>query len=232
MEYHKLIGLDDALRDAHFPSNKAGKGRIRLAFEELLLLQAGIGWRAKRRNPARGLSHKVLHRAVGELGVQQNISLTDSQEAVFSEIRRDLKSSHAMVRLLQGEVGTDKTTIAMLTAAVVIQNKAQVLYVLPDADSAERRFLFSEGVFRSVGLSPVFVPGSPTRGQLDAISRGEAQVIFGTKALLEKAPKWSKLGLVIVEERNEYGTVDPARLVESGPAPDLWSSPTPRFRPV
>ena len=221
VEYHKLIGLDDALRDAHFPSNKAGKGRIRLAFEEFLLLQAGIGWRAKRRNPARGLSHKVLHRAVGELGVQQNISLTDSQEAVFSEIRRDLKSSHAMVRLLQGEVGTDKTTIAMLTAAVVIQNKAQVLYVLPDADSAERRFLFSEGVFRSVGLSPVFVPGSPTRGQLDAISRGEAQVIFGTKALLEKAPKWSKLGLVIVEERNEYGTVDPARLVESGPAPDL-----------
>ena len=205
MEYHKLIGLDDALRDAHFPSNKAGKGRIRLAFEELLLLQAGIGWRAKRRNPARGLS-QVLHRAVGELGVQQNISLTDSQEAVFSEIRRDLKSSHAMVRLLQGE-GTDKTTIAA-DGSCRIQNKAQVLYVLPDADSAERRFLFSEGVFRSVGLSPVFVPGSPTRGQLDAISRGEAQVIFGTKALLEKAPKWSKLGLVIVEERNEYGTVD------------------------
>ena len=116
VEYHKLIALDDALRDAHFPSNKAGKGRTRLAFEELLLLQAGIGWRAKRRNPARGMSHKVLHRAVGDLGVQQNINLTDSQEAVFSEIRRDLKSNHAMERLLQGEVGTDNTTNAMLTA--------------------------------------------------------------------------------------------------------------------
>jgi len=221
VDYYKLIGLDEALRDAHFPSNKAGKGRNRLAFEELLLLQAGIGWRAKGRNPERGLSHKVLHSAIGDLGVQQNLTLTDSQEAVFSEIRRDLKSSHAMVRLLQGEVGTNKTTIALLTAAVVMQNKAQVLYCLPDAESAERRFLFSEAIFRSVGFAPALIPGNPSRGQIDAISRGEYQIIFGTKAMLANAPKWNKLGLVIVEERSEYGTVDPARLVEGSASPDL-----------
>jgi ATP-dependent DNA helicase RecG len=221
VEYHKLIGRDEALRDAHFPSNQAGKGRNRLAFEELLLLQAGIGWRAKSRNPDRGLSHKVLHATVGELGIQQHIRLSDSQEVVFSEIRRDLKSSHAMVRLLQGEVGTNKTTIALLASAIVMQNKAQVLYVLPDASSAERRFLFSEGIFRSVGIAPALIPDKPNRGQLDAISRGECQIVFGTRSLLENAPKWNKLGLVVVEERNEYGTVDPATLVASGPAPDL-----------
>jgi ATP-dependent DNA helicase RecG len=221
VEDHKLIGRDEALRDAHFPSNQAGKGRNRLAFEELILLQAGIGWRARSRNPDRGISHKVLHAAVGELGIKQHIRLSDSQEVVFSEIRRDLKSNHAMVRLLQGEVGTNKTTIALLTSAIVMQNKAQVLYVLPDASSAERRFLFSEGIFRSVGIAPALIPDKPNRGQLDAISRGECQIVFGTRSLLENAPKWNKLGLVVVEERNEYGTVDPARLVESGPAPDL-----------
>ena len=126
-----------------------------------------------------------------------------------------------MVRLLQGEVGTHKTNIALLTASIVVQNKAQVLYVLPEAGSAERRFLFSEGIFRSVGFSPAFIPGAPTRGQADAIARGEYQIVFGTKALLDNAPKWSKLGLVIVEERNEYGTVDPSSIVESGPSPDL-----------
>lgn len=221
VEYHKLVGLDDALRDAHFPANKAGKGRNRLAFQELLLLQAGIGWRAKSRNRERGMGHKVLHSAVGELSVQQHLNLTDSQEVVFSEIRRDLKSNHAMVRLLQGEVGTHKTNIALLTASVVMQNKAQVLYVLPESGAAERRFLFSEGIFRSVGFSPAFIPGAPTRGQADAIARGEYQVVFGTKALLDNAPKWHKLGLVIVEERNEYGTVDPSAIVDSGPSPDL-----------
>jgi ATP-dependent DNA helicase RecG len=221
VDSHRLMELDEALRDAHFPSNKAGRGRSRLAFEELLLLQAGIGWRARTRSRARGISHKVLHSTVGQLSLQQQVQLSDSAEAVFSEVRRDLRSSHAMVRLLQGEVGTDKTTIAMLTAAVVIENKAQVLYILPDAESAERRFLFIDGMFRAVGHVPAFVPSAPDRGQLDAIARGECNIVFGTTALLDASVKWKKLGLVVVEERNEYGTVDPARLVESGPSPDL-----------
>jgi ATP-dependent DNA helicase RecG len=221
VDTHKLMSLDEALRDAHFPSNKAGRGRSRLAFEELLLLQAGIGWRARTRNRERGISHKVIHTLIGELSAQRQVRLSDSAERVFSEIRRDLNSGHAMVRLLQGEVGTDKHTIAMMASAIVVENKAQVLFVMPDAESAERRFLFSDGLFRSVGHAPALVTGSPSRGQLDAISRGECQVVFGTHEMLRSKTKWKKLGLVIVEERNEYGTVDPARLVENGPNPDL-----------
>ncbi|MEC8191557.1 MAG: hypothetical protein VX127_02410 [Myxococcota bacterium] len=221
VDTHKLLRLDEALRDAHFPNNTAGRGRSRLAFEELLLLQAGIGWRARTRNRERGLSHKALHGLIGELGVQRQLRLSDSAERVFSEIRRDLNSGHAMVRLLQGEVGTDKHTIAVMTAAIVVENKSQVLFVLPDAESAERRFLFSDGIFRAVGHAPALVPGQPNRGQLDAIARGECQVVFGTQAMLDSDVKWKKLGLVIVEERSEYGTVDPASLVPNGPNPDL-----------
>jgi len=221
VEHWRLLGLDEAFRDAHFPSNKAGKGRSRLAFEELLLLQAGIGWRAKSRNRERGISHRILHGLIGDLSAQRQLSLSDSQEAAFSEIRRDLKSSHAMVRLLQGEVGTDKPTIALLAAGVVMENKTQVVYILPDAASAERRFLFADSMYRSVGYTPLLIPGTPNRGQLDAIARGECHIVFGTKVLLEDGLKWKKLGLVIVEERNEYGTVDPSNLVSEGPSPDL-----------
>ena len=221
VDNHKLMRLDEALRDAHFPNNNARRGRSRLAFEELLLLQAGIGWRARSRNRERGISHKAIHGLIGELSVQRQLRLSDSAERVFSEIRRDLNSGHAMVRLLQGEVGTDKHTIALLASAIVIENKSQVLFVLPDAESAERRFLFSDGLFRSVGHAPALVPGTPNRGQIDAIARGECQVVFGTHAMLDAKVKWKKLGLVVVEERNEYGTADPAALVAEGPNPDL-----------
>ncbi|MGB0641104.1 MAG: hypothetical protein ACPGTU_17335, partial [Myxococcota bacterium] len=107
VEHHKLVALDEALRDVHFPSNTAGKGRSRLAFEELLLLQAGIGWRARSRHRERGVKQRIMHGIVGNLSAQQQVELSDSQEAAFSEIRRDMGSNHAMVRLLQGEVGTD-----------------------------------------------------------------------------------------------------------------------------
>lgn len=221
MDSHKLMRLDEALRDAHFPSNTAGRGRSRLAFEELLLLQAGIGWRARTRNREKGISHKAMHGLIGDLSAQRQVRLSDSAERVFSEIRRDLNSGHAMVRLLQGEVGTDKHTIALMTSTIAVENKSQVLFVLPDAESAERRFLFSDGLFRSIGHAPALIEGEPNRGHLDAISRGECQVVFGTHAMLNGSVKWKKLGLVIVEERSEYGTVDPAALVANGPNPDL-----------
>ena len=221
VDSHKLMRLDEALRDAHFPSNTAGRGRSRLAFEELLLLQAGIGWRARTRNREKGISHKAMHGLIGDLSAQKQVRLSDSAERVFSEIRRDLSSGHAMVRLLQGEVGTDKHTIALMASTIVVENKSQVLFVLPDAESAERRFLFSDGLFRSIGHAPALIEGEPNRGQLDAISRGECQVVFGTHAMLNGSVKWKKLGLVIVEERSEYGTVDPAALVANGPNPDL-----------
>ena len=221
VEHHKLIGLHEALRDVHFPSNTSGKGRSRLAFEELLLLQAGIGWRARSRHRQRGVKQKISHSIVGDLSAQQQVQLSDSQEAAFSEIRRDMGSAHAMVRLLQGEVGTDKHSVAVLAAAVVIENGGQALFVLPDGAAAERRFLFSEGLFRSAGRTPLLVPDKPNRGHIDAIKRGESHVVFGTKALLESITEWKNLSLVVVEERDEFGTITPGDIVKKGPTPDL-----------
>ena len=221
VDRYKLVALDEALRDSHFPSNMAGRGRARLAFDEMLMLQAGIAWRGKARQRGRGIGHKVVHRFIGDMEAQRDLVLSDAQEVAFSEIRRDMQSHHPMVRLLQGEAGTDKSRIALLSAAAIADGTNQVAWIMPDAAAAERRCLFAEGVLRSVGISSMLVSGVPDRGQADAIKRGNAQVIFGTHALLEAELEWSRLGLVIVEERASYGTVDPAALVKEGPAPDL-----------
>jgi len=221
VDRYKLIALDEALRDAHFPSNTAGRGRARLAFDEMLMLQAGIAWRGKARQRGRGIGHKLTHRYIGDLAAQQELTLTDAQEVAFSEIRRDLQSRHPMVRLLQGEAGSDKSRIALLSAASIADGSTQVAWIMPDGAAAERRCLFAEGVLRSVGIASMLVPGKPDRGHADAIKRGNAQVIFGTAELLEAGLEWSRLGLVIVEERASYGTVDPSNLVKEGSAPDL-----------
>lgn len=221
LEAQRLLSIDEALRDAHFPANASGRGRVRMAFEELLLLQIGVAWRAGKGQVERGHSHKALHDGVGQLEHQHSISLDDAQEAAFCEIRRDLLRPRPMVRLLQGDVGAGKGLVALFSAVVVANNGGQVAVVAPDALAAERRFLYAEGLLRSIGITALFVGDAPDHAQLDAIRRGEAQVVYGTAQLLQGDLGWKRLGLVIAEERGPYGTVTPGTIRTKGTRPDL-----------
>ena len=222
IERHRLLELDAALRDAHFPSNAGGRGRVRMAFEELLLMQLGVAWRAGRGRPERGISHKVVHKAIGQLDSQHGVRLRDGQEIAFSEVRRDLGRARPMARLLQGDVGSGKGLVCLLSALVVAENGNQVAIVAPDTLAAERSYLHAEALLRSVGVSPLLVADRVNHAQADAIRRGAAQVVFGTRSLLEADMAWKRLGLVIVEERGPYGTVTSAQLATGkGPRPDL-----------
>lgn len=222
IEQQRLLPLGEALKDAHFPANSAGRGRVRLAFEELLQLQIGVAWKSGQGSPERGIPHTLQHSSIAQLCWEHNISLDDGQELVFSEIRRDLARSTPMTRLLQGDVGTGKGLVTLLTAALVAENRLQVLMIGPDPLAVERRYLFAENLLRSINIVPILVGDSLSHGQLDAIRRGEVHVVFGTHRLLSKDVHWRRLGLVICEERGEYGTVTPAMLPEGkGPRPDL-----------
>lgn len=220
-EDHRLLSVGEALRDAHFPANQSARGRTRLAFEELLLLQLGVAWRAGRGRPARGIAHRPLHELVGQLAHQHQIELDDSQELAFSEIRRDMRASAPMTRLLQGDVGTGKSRVALMAALVAVANGSQVAMVSPDALSAERRFLHIEPVLRSIGVNVLYVGDGPSRAQADAIRRGEVALVYGTRTLLADNLEWKKLGLVVVEERGPYGSVTPGSLRVRGNRPDL-----------
>ena len=114
-EQHRLLALDEAFRDAHFPANATRRGRLRLAFDELFTIQVGVAWKSGRGKPGRGIAHKPVHTGIGQIESQHQIVLDDSQELVFSEIRRDLVRPAPMNRLLQGDVGSGKGLVAQLS---------------------------------------------------------------------------------------------------------------------
>jgi ATP-dependent DNA helicase RecG len=222
LERYRLLPLDEALRDAHFPANASYRGRLRLVFEELLLLQLGIIWRAGRGQEERGFAHAPLHTGVAQLGSQHNLYLDNGQESAFSDIRRDLARPTPMSRLLQGDVGTGKNLVALMAAVMVAESRIQVAMIGPDPLSVERLYLFAENLLRSVGINPLLITDSLNHAQADAIRRGEAHVIFGTQRLLSSDIHWRRLGLVIVEERGTFGSVSLQSLPRrKGPCPDL-----------
>ena len=221
LDRHRLLPLDEALRDAHFPANTTGRGRSRLAFEELFLLQVGVALRAGRGRPERGMAHRALHSFLGQLELQHGMVLDDGQEQALADIQRDLVSTAPMTRLLQGDVGAGKGLVALMAAIIVAENRTQVAMVCPDPLTAERRFLFAESLLRSLGIAPILIGGNISHGQADAMRRGESHIIFGTAALLSDKVEWRKLGLVVVEERDRYGTVSPEKLRSRTPRPDL-----------
>jgi len=225
-DQHRLLALDEALRDAHFPANATRRGRLRLAFDELFTIQVGVAWRSGRGKPARGIAHKPVHMGIGQIEAQHQIRLDDAQELAFSEIRRDLVRPVPMNRLLQGDVGSGKGLVAQLAALMVVGGGCQAAMVAPDSLAAERRFLHIDPILRSIGIKTLLITDDRLdRAQIDAIRRGEAQIVFGTRAILQKAVTWKRLGLVTVEERGTFGSLDLEALARRGTRPDLLVIP-------
>jgi ATP-dependent DNA helicase RecG len=217
----RLLGLGEALRRLHFPTHGARRGRERMAFDELLLYQLGHSLGGRQRPQERGSAHTILHRLVSQIMSTRSQPLSDGQEIAFSEIRRDLARPRPMNRLLQGDVGVGKGFVALLAAVVVAEGREQVVFIAPDAIAAEHRFLFAEPVLRSVGLMPALLLDKPDAAQTDALKRGEVHVVFTTPAISKAWPGFRRLGLVVVEEREEYGTVSSRNLPAQGVRPDL-----------
>jgi len=216
----RVFAIDKALRALHIPDAGFSRSRDRFVFEELFLHQLNCASRKPTR--LRGNAVKLSHEAVGQLQILHGVVLDDSQEEAFNEIRRDLRRPQAMNRLLQGDVGAGKSLVALLAAVMVASDRAQVLFLAPDALAADHRFLFAEPLLRSVGIMPQLLTKPATAGQLDAIKRGNAQLIFATHAIVEQGlPEFKKLGLVIVEERDAFGVIDREKLIQRSTYPDL-----------
>jgi len=218
LEY-RIKGLEKSLLGLHLPKLGLRAAQTRAVFEELLLHQLALASGDK--TGLRGIAHSLNHEALALHQLESQLSLSDPQEMVFDEIRRDLRRPTAMTRLLQGDVGSGKALIALLTALLVGETKAQVCFIGPDDIAAEHRYLFAEPLLRAAGLVPQLVSGKPSMAQADAIRRGEAHAVFATHALFENFPEFKKLGLVIVEERAQFGVTDRKAICQKGVNPDL-----------
>jgi len=218
----RVPGLADAYRSLHRPLGPRGKGRKRLVFDEFFHYR--LTQSAEKIVRPKGLGHPLAHDLLAQLCVQHGIELNDEQERAFDDVRRDLGRPVAMVRLLQGDVGSGKALVALMAAVMVAEGRSQVLFLAPDPLSAEHRYMFAEPLLRSVGLVPHLLGRDPSKAQLDALRRGEAHIVFASRDLLERPdglPEFKKLGLVVAEERQSFGTVTQADLGQGKHNPDL-----------
>ncbi len=218
-QYH-LMGLTEALINVHFPSNTPSmqRARERLKFEELFYIQLQLLRQMKKRELNAGFAMPIVGSSFHGLYRSLPFSLTGAQQRVLREIHADLKSGHQMNRLLQGDVGSGKTLVALMCCLLAVDNGYQTCIMAPTEILANqhyetlRKFLAPLGDAVHVKL----LTGSTTKKQREPIHEGllsgAIDILIGTHALLEDTVQWRKLGLVVVDEQHRFGVAQRAKL--------------------
>lgn len=234
-----------AMREAHFPeegtSTEDLKARRtpahrRMIFEELFLLQVALLLRrAEAEEEKRGFRYRVNEQVRRRLRDVLPFPLTGAQRRVLREIAADLKGSRPMNRLLQGDVGSGKTIVALLTMLFAVESGLQAVLMAPTELLAEQHYREISRLLEGKGYRPILltgtVKGAPRRQVLAGISGGFWQVIVGTHALIQEAVTYHRLGLVVVDEQHRFGVMQRAALREKGIHPDvlvMTATPIPR----
>ena len=230
--------LRDALRMVHRPSSvaEAVQGRARLAFEELLCVQL-LHRRANllARDARGGTAFANRRDLTTKLRALLPYTLTAAQVRVIREIVTDMGSARRMHRLLQGDVGSGKTVVAVFAALLAMENGAQAALMAPTELLAEQHARTIGGLLASLGITPVLLTGrlgaKERRLALTRMASFEPTLVIGTHALVQDAVTFANLGLVIVDEQHRFGVEQRAALSAKGTAPDvllLSATPIPR----
>ena len=240
IEAHHLMSLTDALYNIHFPRNPdlLRKAQYRLKFEELFYIQLNIlRYTKERRNKFRGL---VFGR-VGEIFntfYAQNLpfQLTGAQKRVIREMRRDMGSGRQMNRLLQGDVGSGKTLVALMTMLIALDNGFQACMMATTEILAAQHYetinRFLEGMNVRVELLTGTVKGKKREAILSGLLTGDVQILIGTHAVIEDTVNFSSLGLVVIDEQHRFGVAQRAKLWAKNTCPPhvlvMTATPIPR----
>lgn len=237
---HRLMSLTDALYNIHFPQNPdlLRKAQYRLKFEELFYVQLNIlRYTKERRNKFRGL---VFGR-VGEIFntfYSQNLpfQLTGAQKRVIKEMRRDMGSGRQMNRLLQGDVGSGKTLVALMTMLIALDNGYQACMMAPTEILATQHYeticRFLAGMNVRVELLTGNIKGKRREAILKDLVTGDVQILIGTHAVIEDTVNFSSLGLVVIDEQHRFGVAQRAKLWAKNTCPPhvlvMTATPIPR----
>ncbi len=251
-----LLNLPAAVSQAHYPDDAAMKdrARVRLAFDELFLLQLGVmskkrQWQEARPGTAFDTGVPVLEKFLQSLPY----TLTGAQSRVLKEILADLARPLPMSRLLQGEVGSGKTVIATAALLTAVANGCQAAFMAPTEILAEQHFLTLTGLLRNLGQEegegnartytgildrPVTVAlligdikQKGKKGLRQQIENGEVDLVIGTHALVQKDVGFAKLGFAVVDEQHRFGVEQRAALRDKGFNPHMLvmtATPIPR----
>jgi ATP-dependent DNA helicase RecG len=244
-ERYRFPSRREALLYSHFPPKGESiealnafrsPAQSRLIFEEFFYYQLALALRKLRTNQQRGIAMRVREDKIRH-AIKRILPFkpTAAQKRVLAEIAGDLERPHPMHRLLEGDVGSGKTIVALEAATIVIENGYQAALMAPTEILAAQHFLSARRIFEPAGYGVELIVSGRKRAERDeSLARtqaGEAKLVVGTHALIEDPVQFKKLGLVIVDEQHRFGVLQRRRLMEKGAAPHMLvmtATPIPR----
>ncbi len=236
----KLISREDAFKEVHFPTNDNAlkKARARLKFEELFYIQLNLlRHKLLRDMKARGFVFQSVGDYFNDFFHQKlSFELTGAQKRVMKEIRRDTLSEKQMNRLLQGDVGSGKTIVAVMSMLIALDNGYQACLMAPTEILAFQHFESVGAMLGDLGISMALLTGSTKQSQrrsiLEDLKQGKLQIIIGTHALIEDVVEFKQLGMVVIDEQHRFGVAQRARLWSKSKTPPhvlvMTATPIPR----
>ena len=236
---HNLPNLHDAIHEVHFPADRARltAAMRRLIFHELFLIQTGLAARKMRLEATElGARHTGDGSLLNPFLKELPFGLTDAQERVIEEVLADMRSEKPMRRLLQGDVGSGKTVVAVAALLTAVESGGQGAIMAPTEVLAEQHYLSVSGALAHLPVNVALLTGSQSvperRATLEAIKSGEAGIVVGTHALIQKGVEFHDLSLVVVDEQHRFGVGQRALFKEKGRTrPDtliMTATPIPR----
>jgi len=241
----RLPSRREALLYAHFPPKDEtvdllnafrSPSQMRLIFEEFFYYQLALALRRMREHRERGIAMRVRETKFRD-AVKRILPFkpTAAQKRVLTEIVSDLERDYPMHRLLEGDVGSGKTIVALEAATIVIENGCQVALMAPTEILAAQHYLSARRIFGPAGYGVELIVSGRKRATKDAalerVESGEAHFVVGTHALIENPVSFKRLGLVIVDEQHRFGVLQRKRLIEKGASPHvlvMTATPIPR----
>src|ERR687889_66649 len=235
---HGLPNLHDAIHEVHFPADKEclAAATRRLIFHELFLIQTGLAARkARLEKTESGRSHKGDGRLLNPFLKSLRFGLTGAQKRVIGEALEGMRCEKPMRRLLQGDVGSGKTVVAVAALLSAVESGGQGAIMAPTEVLAEQHFISISAALKELPVNVVLLAGSQgateRRAALEAVKSGEAHVVVGTHALIQKGVEFLDLSLVVVDEQHRFGVGQRTVFKEKGATPDtlvMTATPIPR----
>jgi len=222
------VKLDD-LNTGSTPSHRA------LAFDEFFFWELGLGLKKRGVTLEEGIAFQVNHRYTKQLARMLPFELTAAQRRVLSEIKNDMMAPHPMHRLVQGDVGSGKTLVALMAALVAVENEYQVAIMAPTEILAEQHWHTVHRWCAELGISAVLITagmkGKEKNETLSRVADGTAHIVIGTHAVIQDKVEFARLGLGIIDEQHRFGVLQRGILRKKGTNPDILvmtATPIPR----
>ncbi len=244
IQSQKLLDLRESIENVHFPSadvsiEELNKGvtpyHKRLVFGELFTFQVGLAMMKKGDILDKGISFKPDNRLSRPVLSNLLFELTAAQKRVFGEIIKDMESNTPMNRLIQGDVGSGKTIVSVLSMLACVESGYQAALMAPTEILAEQHHINISHMLEQIGLKVQLITGSKKMNSKKKIAKvitaDQADIIIGTHALIQENVHFEKLGLVIIDEQHRFGVMQRASLRKKGLNPDtivMTATPIPR----